>query len=281
MAKGRNKNKILPYVPGLYPEDTNDPLVSNGVLNYTGKEGVHYNSKKAEMLLKGEISQGVMADPMIAVPDDVWLMDIAQSHHYAVQISGMDKTEFKSPQNVYSKFLPVKTMNLKYTSYENMSIPVAIFGDFPILNRKRVSTIDLSCYDLDDNRLEYELRRWEAQCFPKGRYVAYMEDIARKFTYRGYNVKGKETLSYVVWVIPAGNVTVSRDYSANDAKMLNFSLVLVGDGRTCASGEGKKPGIIIEDHGGEGDGRLPKDTLITAYASGYGHWNAVTQRFEL
>jgi hypothetical protein len=109
------------------------------------------------------------------------------------------------------------------------------------LNKKRVSTIDLSCYDKDNNKLEYELRQWEAQCFPKGRYVAYMSDIAREFRYRGYNVKGQQTLEYRVFVIPAGNVSVSRDYSANDAKMVNFSLVVVGDGQTCASGDGKKP----------------------------------------
>jgi hypothetical protein len=146
-----------------------------------------------------------------------------------------------SPLTRNRGFLPVKTMNLKYTSYENMSIPVAIFGDFPLLNKKRVSTIDLSCYDKDNNKLEYELRQWEAQCFPKGRYVAYMSDIAREFRYRGYNVKGQQTLEYRVFVIPAGNVSVSRDYSANDAKMVNFSLVVVGDGQTCASGDGKNP----------------------------------------
>lgn len=268
MAKGRNKNKILPYVPGLYPEDTNDPLVSNSTFDYTGKEGVNYKNSTTQKILTGGVETTRQADPDSSVTDDVWLMDIAQSHHYAIQISGMKMSEFKSPKNTYSRFLPVKTMSLKYTSYENMSIPVAIFGDFPILNRKRVSTIDLSCYDLDNNKLEYELRAWEAQCFPKGRYVAYMDDIARRFTYRGYNVKGQQTLSYVVWVIPAGNVTVSRDYSANEAKMLNFSLVVVGDGQTCASGSGKKPGIMVEDHGGLGDSRIPKGDFATLYVSG-------------
>jgi hypothetical protein len=173
-------------------------------------------------------------------------------------------------------FLPVKTMNLKYTSYENMSIPVAIFGDFPLLNKKRVSTIDLSCYDFDSNRLEYALRKWESDCFPKGRFVAYMDDIARKFTYKGYSVEGRNTLTYEVYVIPAGNVTVSRDYSANDAKMVNFSLVVVGDGRTCATGDGKIP---VLDHGGAGGGN--QSSFATLYATGWGQWNPKTERFEL
>ena len=175
----------------------------------------------------------------------LWVMDIAQSHHFTVWLASMNgMSALQVPTSPLTKdlgFLPVKTMNLKYTSYENMSIPVAIFGDFPLLNKKRVSTIDLSCYDYDNNQLEYELRKWEAQCFPKGRYVAYMDTIARELRYRGYSVDGRLTLEYRVFVIPAGNLSVSRDYSANDAKMVNFSLVVVGDGRTCAEGNGRTP----------------------------------------
>jgi hypothetical protein len=147
-----------------------------------------------------------------------------------------------------------------------MNIPLAIFGDFPLLNKKRVSTIDLSCYDFDSNKLEYELYKWENQCFPKGRFVAYMDEIARKFTYRGYSVEGIETLTYEVYVIPSGNVSVSRDYSANEAKMVNFSLVVVGDGQTCASGSGKaSKEIPIQDHGG---GVGDDGSFATAYVSG-------------
>ena len=280
MAIFGNKNKTLPSVDGLYPADpTGNALVANAINTYTGGSGVNYVNPQTAVILKGEVQK---VEQPSQVTDATLLLDIAQSHHYTVHIDGLSMTELKiasSPLTNKEGFLPVKTMNLKYTSYENMSIPVAIFGDFPLLNKKRVSTIDLSCYDLDSNKLEYELRNWEAQCFPKGRFVAYMDDIARKFTYRGYSVDGRNTLTYEVYVIPAGNVTVSRDYSANEAKMVNFSLVVVGDGRTCATGGGKVPGEIpIQDNGG---GAGASGSFATLYVSNYGKWNEKLQRFEV
>lgn len=166
----------------------------------------------------------------------VFATDVAQSHHFTVHIDGIYLSRTKSPNENFGEFLPVKSIDFSYTSYENMSIPVAIFGDFPLLNKKRVSTLTLTCYDNDNNDLESDLRVWENTCFPMGRYVAYITDVAKKLTYKGYNVKGKETLEASFYVIPSGRISVSRDYSANDAKMINFGLVCVGDGSTCATG---------------------------------------------
>ena len=266
---GNNNNQAL-SVDSLYPADpTGNSLIANAPNDYNGPTGVNYVNSEGTLRLKGGVSESIQSQQTQKVTDATLLMDIAQSHHYTVHIDGFStSSNYKissSPLTNENGFLPVKTMNLKYTSYENMSIPIAIFGDFPLLNKKRVSTIDLSCYDKDDNKLEFELRQWEAQCFPKGRFVAYMDDIARKLTYKGYNVKGKDTLTYEVYVIPAGNVTVSRDYSANEAKMVNFSLVVVGDGRTCATGDGNIP---IIDHGAGGDGSLPSSPYATLYVSG-------------
>lgn len=267
------------------PEDP----VSQAIDDYTGYTGVIYKNPKGAWLLGTGAEKNEMAgggngsggsgggSGVSTVIDNVFLLDIAQSHHYTIQLEKF--THYRTPERSFSDFLPVKNINLTYTSYENMSIPVSIFGDFPLLNRKRVSTIALTCFDMDNNRLEFELKQWEAACFPKGRYVAYMEDIARKLTYRGYSVDGKQTLIYSVYVIPSGNVSVSRDYSANDAKLLNFSLVCVGDGSTCAVGA-EGPGVIVEDHGGMGDGRLPKGRFNTLFASGYGTWNNREQRFD-
>lgn len=206
-----------------------------------GDEGYIYtNPQTASIMLKGRASYSDDAQSGGISNDSVnyglFMTDIAQAHHFTVQIEGFGMSKLSSPNPQFGKFLPVKTINLTYSSYENMSIPVAIFGDFPLLNKKRVSTIALSCYDTDDNELEREVRLWENNCFPKGRFVAYMEDVARLFTYKGYDVKGKETFSASFYVIPSGAISVSRDYSANDAKMVNFNLVCVGDGSTCATG---------------------------------------------
>ena len=266
------------YTNSIYPEDSGSPLVANAANNFTIAGGVNYINTEVENILKGNSSPQTKSTTKIS--DNIVAMDIAQSHHFTVQLEDMEgMSNFRTPQGTFSEFLPVKTMSLKYTSYENMSIPVAIFGDFPLLNKKRVSTIDLSCYDLDNNKIEYELRRWESQCFPQGKFVAYMDDIARRFTYRGYSVEGRQTLIYEVYVIPAGNVTVSRDYSANEAKMVNFSLVVVGDGRTCASGIGKLPGEIpIQDNGG---GAGVAGAFATVYATNWGNYNEKLQGFTL
>ena len=218
--------------------------------SFIDQEGVYYLSSQEEAILKaaGHVTEGqpvaILAEQNSlsgGISDfDTFVMDVAQSHHFSVTIEGLPA--IMAPEGVmgHSKGegLPVKNINLNYTSYENMSIPLAIFGDSPLLSRKRVSTISLSCYDEDSNKLEYALKEWENSCFPYGRYVAYMDDIARKFDYRGYGVDGRETLRCAFYVIPAGSVNISRDYSANDAKLVNFNLVCVGDGSTSATGTG-------------------------------------------
>jgi hypothetical protein len=284
-GKKNSNNKALQSIdwPEFADSDMPSPIILKNGDAVTGQIGLVYSNKDTENIIKSKAANK-KEEKAPKVNDGLWLMDIAQSHHYTVWLEGMKMSKLKvptSPLGSEKGFLPVRSMNLRYTSYENMSIPVAIFGDFPLLNKKRVSTIDLTCYDYDNHALEYELRQWEARCFPQGRFVAYMDEIAREFVYSGYGVDGRNTLTYRVFVIPAGNVTVSRDYSANEAKMISFSLVVVGDGQTCAIGKGKEPGEIVEDHGGAGDGRLPKGDFATLYVSGYGQFNKKTQRFEM
>ena len=175
---------------------------------------------------------GLASNYSTPVEDGISKLDIAQSHHFTITLEGF--TQYLTPQKTFSKFLPVKSISLVHTSYENMTIPLAIFGDFPLLNRKKLSSISLTCFDLDNNKLEKELLEWEAMCFPKNKFVAYMEDIVREMVYRGYNVKGQQTIERRMFVIPAGGVSVSRDYSANDAKLVNFSLIAVGNGTDSA-----------------------------------------------
>lgn len=189
---------------------------------------------------------------------DINELDIAQSHHYVIQLGGF--THYLTPENSFTKFLPVKSIQLSYTNYENTTIPLAIFGDFPLLNRKRMSALSLTCFDMDNNKLERELIEWENQCFPQNKYVAYIEDVARELIYRGYDVKGRQTLEKRMFVIPSGGVSVSRDYSANDAKLVTFSVIAVGNGSN--SSTGNAPHIFESiprpeeyaggSHGGEG-----------------------------
>lgn len=193
-------------------------------------------------------------------------LDISQSHHFTVSLGGFN--HYKTPGAPYSKYLPVKSISLNFTSYENASIPLAIFGDFPLLNKKRVSTISLTCYDMDNNILEKQLIDWENQCFPQNKFVAYMEDIARELIYRGYDVKGKQNVERRLYVIPAGNVSVSRDYSANDAKLISFSLIAVGNGVNSSTGNAKAPHAFEEESLLQNAMRATSDIFDPGYVGG-------------
>ena len=139
-------------------------VVTQAVDEYTGNTGVVYKNPAGAWLLEGGAAKneaagsggnGSGSSPVVS--DNAFMMDIAQSHHYTIQLSGF--THYKTPEGSFSDFLPTKSINLTYTSYENMSIPVSIFGDFPLLNRKRVSTIALTCYDRDNNKYGGMLQR--------------------------------------------------------------------------------------------------------------------------
>lgn len=203
--------------------------MSNEVrINYVGQP------LKATISNGDQYGDGAGYEKVSGVNYGTWILDLAQSHHYTVELEGF-RDYGVTP---YGQFLPVRSINFNRASFENMSIPVSIFGDFPLLNRRRVSSIAISCYDTDDNIIEKNLRSWELECFPLNRYVAYLEDVARKFVYKGYNVKGVQTFEQTLYVIPTGGISVGRDYSANEAKILNFSLMAVGDGSSCATGSG-------------------------------------------
>ena len=199
--------------------------------------------------------------------------DVAQSHFFTVQISQLiDKKgntfSFASGRGTYKDYVPIKSMNLTYTSYDNMSVPFGIFGDLPLLHKKKVSTISFSCYDIDQDVIEMAVRAWENRCFPEGRYVAYLDDIKALFSYRSYDVKGKLNFEKRFYVIPASSVSVSRSYEENSAKMINFSLAVVGMPSASAnSGDG----LRIAEYGyGEGyEGAVDLYYERTPFVSGY------------
>lgn len=200
-------------------------------------------------------------------PLDFW--DISQSHFFTVQIytpasekPGYGKATglhdrngkpfmFASGEGTYKDYLPIKTMNFSYTSYDNMTIPLAVLGDFPLLHRKKVTTINFSCYDMDQDVIETALRYWEQQCFPGDKYVEYLDNAKATLKYTSYDVTGKWNFVRVLDVIPTGAVTVSRSYEENGAKLLNFSVMAVG--YPGMSGKVSSGGLTIKERG-LGDG---------------------------
>lgn len=222
------------------------PPITQGEITFMGESTKLLTGgiKKEEDLSKKTSGTG---NDMI----DYW--DIAQSHFFTVQIyssnngtpTGLHDNNgapfsFASGHGTYQDYIPIKTMNFNYTSYDNLNIPFGIFGDFPLLHKKKVTSISFSCYDIDQDAIEKALRYWEQQCFPQGKYVAYLDDVKATLKYTSYDVKGRHNFTRVLDVIPAQSVSVSRSYEENGAKMLNFSVVAVGAPGASAAGDSFK-----------------------------------------
>ena len=221
------------------------------------KGEITYVGGDASRLLTGGVSttQDLSKKTSGVGNDLINYWDIAQSHFFTVQIysgSGNKATglhdekgapfAFASGRGTYQNYIPIKSMNFNYTSYDNLNIPFGIFGDFPLLHRKKVTSISFSCYDIDQDAIEKALRYWEQQCFPQGKYVAYLDEIKATLKYTSYDVKGRWNFTRVLDVIPAQSVSVSRSYEENGAKILNFSVVAVGAPGASAAGDIKERG---------------------------------------
>ena len=179
-------------------------------------------------------NKAVNIDPVIISDNgNTFAQDIAQSRYFTVTVSEIrdkngDTITFHTG-GAFHDFLPVKNMALSYTSYENLSVPLACLGGVPLLNKKRLSIIRISCYDTDDDIVEKAVQRWEMRCFPKGKYVAFLDEVAATFQYKSYDVKGNLVFVKTLTVIPTDDVSVNRSYEENSEKLVTFSLAAVGE----------------------------------------------------
>lgn len=153
------------------------------------------------------------------------LQDISQSHHFKVNLSKI-KTEYYT--KAFGSFLPVKNISYNEITFDNLTIPTGIFGNFPLMHRRQVGNITLTLYDKDTDNIEQQYRQWEAECFPKGKYVNFISNVAAEFKYSSYTVTGKLNKTIVLYVIPTGSYAINRSYEENNAKLLQFSLTVVG-----------------------------------------------------
>lgn len=177
----------------------------------------------------------------------MWLSDIAQNRFFTVTIKDFvqfvlptsdDESQKSDMSGTY--FLPVKSIDISLSRVDSMSVPVFFFGDFPIINKKRVGVIRLTCFDLDNDSIEREIRHWmEDECFI-GTRIRYLSQMAKELTYKSYDVTGKLNFEKTVLTIPTSDVTISRNYE-DGAKLVSFSLAVVGEeGSGVKSGKGGK-----------------------------------------
>ena len=172
------------------------------------------------------------------------LQDISQSHHFKVNLSKI-KTEFEA--KAFGPFLPVKNISYNEITFDHLTIPTGIFGNFPLMHRRQVGTITLTVYDKDTDNIEQQYRQWEAECFPKGKYVNFISNVAAEFKYSSYTVTGKLNKTIVLYVIPTGSYTINRSYEENNAKLLQFSLTVVGFKGNMAQGLQSSGGGIYDE----------------------------------
>ena len=252
--------KITKAILGTGSVTGTTPPVTQGELTYGGETASRLFNLQASKSSNPKSTEG-NSDPL-----SYW--DIAQSHFFTVQIyspsnpgyphaTGLhDKNgqpfSFCSGEGTYKDYIPIKTMSFNYTSYDNMTIPVNIFGDFPLLHRKKMTTVNFSCYDMDQDVIELALKYWENQCFPEN-CVEYLDHIKATLKYRSYDVTGKLNFEKNLAVIPTGQVSVSRSYEENAAKILNFSVVVVGTTGASSKSRRAGSGYIIKERG-YGDG---------------------------
>lgn len=156
------------------------------------------------------------------------LENIAQAYHFTLTIDRL-KTNYIHP--VFGNFLPVKSASFNYTSFDSLQIPLGIYGDLPVLKRRSVGRLNLQLYDNYKDELATHIRNWINECFPGGKYVNYVSNIASTLTYTSYGVTGQRNQSYPLkyLVIPTDSYSVNRSYEENGPKILDFSVIVVGD----------------------------------------------------
>lgn len=208
----------------------------------------------AEIMWAGDFTskpQGQLLTAQLGASDPslygAWLSDIAQNRFFTVNIRDFvqfvlptsdDESQKSDMSGTY--FLPVKSIDITLSRVDNMSVPVFFFGDFPIINKKRVGVIRLTCFDLDNDSIERGIRHWmEDECFV-GTRVRYLSQMAKELTYKSYDVTGKLNYEKTVLTIPTSDVTISRNYE-DGAKLVSFSLAVVGEeGSGVKTGKGGK-----------------------------------------
>lgn len=170
-----------------------------------------------------EVKYTKVTDPYVNIAYQ--LQDISQSHHFTVTISKI-KVEFTT--RAFGNFLPVKAISYSEIGYNHMSIPVGIFGNFPIMHKRNVGTINLTLYDTGKDDIEAQIRQWESECFPRGKYVNFLSNIAAEMKYSSFTPTGVLNKTLVLYVIPANSYIVTRNYEENNAKLITISLAVVG-----------------------------------------------------
>ena len=144
---------------------------------------------------------------------------------------GILETTYSQKSTGYGYFLPVKNVSVTESGISTLTLPLGIFADFPIAHRKKISRINITIVDTDDDWYEQQLRTWYQQTIPdEAGYVGYMSEIIRELAFTSYNTKGDKNFVRRLYVMLVDDMQFNRDYETNGFKEISFSVAVVGTG---------------------------------------------------
>lgn len=187
-----------------------------------------------KITLKGQVSHNTKA--VVSLNSIVSQLDMAQSRYFTIQIFYTNSSGTKEYMGLnFGKKTLMPVNNITYTvqGIDVMTLSLGIFKDIPIPVGLRLPKVSLSLNDTDDSIIEKQFRNWYNSFSPDPNfgYVGYLNDMVRYMTYKSYKVDGTLDFSFTAPIILEGDFTYTRSYEANDLRVMEAQVIIVGDGK--------------------------------------------------
>jgi hypothetical protein len=151
-------------------------------------------------------------------------LDMAQSRYFTVEIEGMGL-----PLSKNGLIMPVQNITYTIQGIDSLSLSLGIFKDIPIPNGIRVPRISLSLLDDDKDTIQSQFKEWLKLYMPDMGTVGYLSSLVKKMTYKSYGVDGtlNTNASFIADIMLDSEFNTTRDYSANDLKIMEAQVIIV------------------------------------------------------
>lgn len=191
------------------------------------------------IILNGNVQEGIPSSKKVDLPN-MFSMDMAQSRFFTVELGAPNKSKNKISTFKGMEGLPVKNISYTVTGIETMTLPIGVFRDLPIPIGKKLPTITLTLLDSGIDQIEMQLRDWFESMIPSSKNtISYLDDMVGTLKYKSYDTSGNPNYTYTANVMLTEDLSISRDYEANELKSLQINLIVLKDEVTV--GDTSKP----------------------------------------
>lgn len=159
-------------------------------------------------------------------------LDLSQSRHFTVELSGIQvppNLVGNNPLDQIDYNLPVRNITYTMAGLDISTFSIGVFRDLPLPTGIRLPKISLTLLDTSTDSLEVQFRNWYRSMVPSNGYVAYLSSIVKTLTYTSYNFDGSINEELRLPVVLADDITMTRDYEANDFKTFEVNLVVLSN----------------------------------------------------